>query len=262
MVRLRELLAQCRFGRRIDAYDSVGSTNDVARLLGRQGAADGTLVIAEYQSAGRGRRARVWESVAAAGLYMSLLLRPRAMHESYPAALQLLAGVALAETLSPLLPQPAELLWPNDCVCLGQKLAGVLVESEATGPELDFLVCGIGVNVNQARADFSPRLGALATSVGALAGRRIDRAALLVDLLFALEAWDEVARGSGIEPIIGRWLELAPSATGSGVEVETDAGLVVGESAGLSERGYLVVNTERGLVEIVTGELVRVRRRQ
>ena len=79
VARLRDLLARCRFGRRIDARDSVGSTNDVARELGRQGAADGALVIAEHQSAGRGRRTREWESVAGAGLYLSLLLRPRPM---------------------------------------------------------------------------------------------------------------------------------------------------------------------------------------
>lgn len=244
------------------ARATVGSTNDLARQLARAGAEHGTVVVAGEQTAGRGRRQRPWESAAGTGLYVSVVLRSPAGDECYAAALQLAAGVALAETLTPLLPEPAELLWPNDCLCVGQKLAGVLVESEATGPAIDFLVCGIGVNVNQRRHDFSPAVARLATSVAILSGSQADRTQLLADLLVSLEAWEGVARGVGIEPVIRRWLALSPSSLDSSVEVETAAGLIGGRAAGLSVRGGLLVQTSAGTQEIVTGQLVRVRRRQ
>lgn len=259
--RLHEMLDDLRFGRRVEIHDSIGSTNDRAKSLGRGGAADGTVVAANHQTAGRGRRGRVWHSPAGAGLYVSVVLRSPAITAGYAAAVQLAAGVALAETLRPLVPRCPELLWPNDCLCDGAKIAGVLVEAESGAEGLDFLVCGIGVNVNQIESDFPSALMGAATSVRMLGGRVADRTELLGRLLQALDVWEDVARHRGTCGVIPRWEELAPSARGHEVELESVDGFVKGVSAGLGERGGLRVVSDGAEREVLLGELVRVRRK-
>lgn len=259
--RLHDALAASRFGRRLTLLERVTSTSDVARRLGREGHGDGAVVLARAQSAGRGRRGRVWESPAEGGLYASVLLRPPRIDASYAVGVQLAAGVALAETLAPLLPRRPELLWPNDCLCDGGKIAGVLVESESAGGDLDFLVCGIGVNVNQSRADFSAPLACVATSVRILRGAPAELTEVATALLLSLDRWEDVVRRGGPEAVVTPWMEWAPSARGAEVEVETSAGMVRGISAGLSAQGGLRVQTGADMREIVVGELIRVRRK-
>lgn len=260
VARFRDLAAPSRMARDVVAHQTVASTNTVARELGRAGAGDGTLVLAEEQTAGRGRRRRHWESPAGLGLYASVVLRPPTPSVDYAAAVQLAAGIAVAEALAHVQPHAAELLWPNDCYCLGQKIAGVLVEGEAIGPELDFLVCGFGVNVNQRRADFSDELSG-ATSARLLAGHSIDREDLLVRLMTGMQRWDDIARDAGLPAVIDRWLMLAPSAVGSLVDVCTHHGLLHGRCAGLSSSGGLRVVVDGRTHEVEVGELIRVRRR-
>ncbi len=258
--RFRRLAAPSRLAHDIVARGTVTSTNSVARELGRTGAADGTLVVAEEQTTGRGRRQRRWESPAGLGLYASLLLRPPDPSAEYAAAVQLAAGIAVAEALGQVQPHTSELIWPNDCYCLGQKVAGVLVEAEAMGPQLEFLVCGIGINVNQRRVDFSPQLSG-ATSARLLAGRVVDREELLARLVTSMQCWDDVARDAGLQPVIDRWLMLSPAATDSIVDVRTHDGVLRGRSAGLSSSGGLNVIADGRTHEVGVGELVRVRRR-
>ena len=260
VARFRNLAAASRLVRDVVARKTVTSTNTVARELGRAGADDGTLVLAEEQTAGRGRRQRRWDSPAGLGLYASVVLRPPTASVNYATAVQLTAGIAVAEALSHVQPHAAELLWPNDCYCLGQKIAGVLVEGEATGPQLDFLACGIGVNVNQERTDFPDELAG-ATSARLLAGHVVDREQLLALLVTSVQRWDDVARDDGLQPVIDRWLSLAPSAVDSVVDVQTRNGILHGRCAGLSSSGGLRVVVDGQTHEITIGELVRLRRR-
>lgn len=259
--RLADLLGDRRLGRSVLLHGEVASTSDVAREAGRGGAPDGTVVVARSQSAGRGRRGRVWESPPSGGLYVSVLLRPPRLDASYAAALQLAAGVALAEALAPFLPRRPELLWPNDLLGDGGKLAGVLVESESSGGDPDFLVCGIGVNVNQATGDFSSTVARIATSVRMLRGAPVDVTEIAAALLLSLEDWEDVARDAGPAAVLPRWMEWSPSSRGTRVEVETAGGSVEGVSAGLGVSGGLRVDTGETVEEIVVGELIRVRRR-
>lgn len=260
---LRSELARCSLARRIELHQTVGSTNDEARRLGRAGGQHGALVVAERQTHGRGRRERRWDSPAGVGIYLSVLLRPPAVGApDYAAGVQLAAGIAVAETISPLLTKPVELVWPNDVFCVGLKMAGVLVEGETTGQGLDFLVCGIGVNVNQTREDFDPALGGVGGSVRMLAGVRQDRQALLVRLLFSLESWERVARAGDGRALAERFESLSPTSVGCRTQVRTVEGPVEGESGGVTAQGALILKTPAGVREIVVGEVERAWRKR
>jgi BirA family biotin operon repressor/biotin-[acetyl-CoA-carboxylase] ligase len=252
-------LPKSRFSAAVHYFGTVDSTNQVARDLGRAGEPDGTVVVADEQTAGRGRRQRRWVSPPGAGLYVSLLLRPEFPAAESGSAVQLLAGIAAAEALDVFLPSTPLLRWPNDCFVLDAKIAGVLVEAETTGWGFDFLVCGIGVNVNHAADDFPPELRGRATSVKLQLGHRVSRLDVLAALLDAFETWESVWRQHGMAPIRERWLELSPESVAGSVSVQTEAGLVEGIADGLTDAGHLRVRADDGAHEISVGELIRAR---
>lgn len=257
--RLEALLVGERLGRPLEIHASIASTNDRARELGRRGAADGCMVIAERQEAGRGRRGRRWES-APGGLYVSWLLRPPRRDQRYAAGLQLAAGVAVAETVGGLTGVLPTLLWPNDCLSGHAKLAGVLVEAESGAAGLDFLVCGIGVNVNQDAGDFPAELRGVAASLRTLSGKEFGLEEVAAELVRTLGPLEEAVRESGPEAVTARWQELSPTAQDHDVELETVEGPVRGRSAGLGPLGGLRVECATATREITLGELIRVRR--
>ncbi|MFQ5745075.1 MAG: biotin--[acetyl-CoA-carboxylase] ligase [Acidobacteriota bacterium] len=258
--RVHKALGNARIGGMIHYRASIGSTNDLARRLGQQGESDGCVVVAEEQTCGRGRRHRHWVSPAGRGLYLSVLLRPPTSAAAAGPASQLAAGIAVAEALAGFVPQTPTLRWPNDCYCGNRKLAGVLVEAEVTGLGLDFLVCGIGVNVNHVAEDFPGDIRNRVTSLRMLNGHRTDRFPVLVELLRSLQRWDDVWRRHGIGPIRERWLELSPATRGGEVEVRTDTELLRGVAAGLSASGQLRVQVSGRVREITVGEVVRLNR--
>lgn len=255
-------LPPSRFSQRVHHAACVDSTNEVARRLGREGEPDGVLVLADEQTAGRGRRRRRWVSPAGAGLYASLLLRPEFAAPESGAAVQLVAGIAAAEALEHFLSATVELRWPNDCDVAGRKIAGVLVEAESSGRSdtaFDFLVCGIGINVNHDAEDFPIELRDHATSIRLQVGHRVRRLDVLAALLAAFDEWESVWRRRGLAPIRGRWLELSPQTVNGSVRVQTDDGVINGVAAGLSQDGRLQVMVGEELREIAVGELVRAR---
>ncbi len=252
-------LPKSRFSALVHYFGSVDSTNQVARDLGRAGEPDGTVIVADEQTAGRGRRQRRWVSPPGAGLYVSLLLRPEFPAAESGSAVQLLAGIAAAEALGVFLPSAPLLRWPNDCFVLDSKIAGVLVEAETTSRGFDFLVCGIGVNVNHAADDFPPELRGRATSVKLQLGHRVSRLDVLAALLDAFETWESAWRQHGMAPIRERWLELSPESVAGSVSVQTEAGLVEGITDGLTDAGHLRVLADDGAHEISVGELIRSR---
>lgn len=260
---LKAQLAACGLARRLELYPTIGSTNDEARRLGRAGSAHGSLVIANEQTRGRGRRDRRWDSPTGGGIYMSVLLRPRTDDVArYAAAVQLAAGISVAETVTPLVSQPVELVWPNDVFAAGLKIAGILVEAESTGGGIDFLVCGIGVNINQRAEDFDPELQGSAGSLRMLTGDPQDRCGVLVRILFTLEAWERVARSGETRSVAERFEALSPTSRGCRTEVRTVEGLIEGTSAGVSEGGALLLDTDTGRREIVVGEVERAWRKR
>jgi BirA family transcriptional regulator, biotin operon repressor / biotin---[acetyl-CoA-carboxylase] ligase len=224
----------------------TSSTNDVARDQARKGARAGFLAAASRQTKGRGRLGRSWESPPDRGLYVSILLRPQlaASEISQLTILSSVVAVDAVETVSGLRPQ---IKWPNDLVVDGRKLAGLLIETEREGPRLAFAVVGIGINLRQTEADFSPEVRGLATSLFLATGQLYRRADLLVALLRAFEK--RLARPFAE----AREAWAASSLTlGQRVTLTTVRGLKRGQALGLDESGALLLRNDAGEIETVT----------
>lgn len=245
-----------RFGRPLYYFNDIGSTNDFAATLAERGAPEGTTVIASAQSAGRGRLGRGWFSPPGAGLYVSVVCRDGA---AVP-FLTLAGGVAVADGIRIATGLPVQIKWPNDVVVADghfanrrRKLAGILAEASSTGDGVQHVVVGVGVNVRSAA--YPPDLAGRATSIETELGRAPEPAAVLVEILAALDGiLDQVSNGSS-HSLVDRWRALAPSAAGGAVEWDTPSGTVAGTSAGIADDGALLVKTPGGIERIISGEV-------
>lgn len=236
-------------------FDSVSSTNDVARELAASGASEGVLVIAREQTDGRGRQGRSWSSPPGEGLYMSLILRPQ-VTASASAIITLAAAVAVAETLRLDFQALADIKWPNDVLVRGRKICGILVEAAIEGDRLQYAVMGIGVNI--AQRSFAEQLRDSATSLLLETGRAILPEHFVGALLPRLERWYAAAM-SQPDHLIARWEELSSSSHDCMVRVESSDCAVEGVTRGLTASGALIVELANGeRREIVSGE-VKVR---
>ena len=230
--------------RRIVVLETTGSTNDDARRLAAEGAPEGTVVLAESQTAGRGRLGRSWDSPERAGLYLSVLLRPADPPDRigrYPIA----AAVAVCTTCRAFAGEHVVLNWPNDVLADAKKLAGVLAEMRQ-GPLGAELVLGIGINVNQTEEAFPSILRGSATSLRMLGGGvAVDREAVAATLLEALAATLSGLRADDWPEVAERFLRYAPD--GEGRRVRLAAG-GEGLTRGLDVSGALRVATVDGIV--------------
>ena len=243
-----------RVGRGVEAHATIGSTNDRARDLLNEPGGEGRAIVTEEQTAGRGRRGRAWISPPGRNLMVSVAVRP-----DVPAAdaSQLALAAALAARSACAAHAPVGLKWPNDLVSHdGAKLGGLLLETTIDGDRVTSAVIGIGINVNWPRAEMPVEIAAGATSLGELAGTRIDRADLLGELLDALDA-ELVAVEAGASPV-PRYREVCAT-LGTEVGVDTSTGRVEGRATGIDDGGALVVETAGGRVALTSGEIVRVR---
>lgn len=241
----------------LEVHDEVGSTNDRAAALAAEGAAEGALVVALRQTAGRGRHGRVWASPPG-GLYFSLVLRPdEAMVRRLPATL--LAGLAVAEAIEQVAPgEPrAELKWPNDVHLAGRKVSGVLGEltRDRAG---SLLVLGFGVNVATDPAARSPELQPIATSIAAVRGRAPDPAALLGAILARFDAHYALVRDGGGATVLAAASARMPI-LGKPVRVRLMDRVLEGRAAGLNATGGLMVESEGRRETVVAGEVEEVR---
>lgn len=226
---------------RLLQYAQLPSTNDHLRQLSRAGAPEGTVVLADHQTAGRGRRGRPWASPPGLGLWFSVLLRPFRPAREAP-LLALLAAAAVRATVSEAADVPARIKWPNDVVVGRAKLAGILAEVEGPAAHPACIV-GIGLNVNQTESDFPPELRGQATSVHLAAGRAFPREALLHRILHHMATRYRQALGEGFAPLLA---EVARhSATlGRPVEVAEAGRAWSGLAVGLAPDGALLVRPQ------------------
>lgn len=223
---------------------SMPSTMDAASALAHAGAPHGVVVVADEQTAGRGRRGASWASPAGAGLYLSFVARPT----SAVPMLTLGAGVGVRDGIVAATGLAADLKWPNDLMAGRRKLAGILAEGISIGTAAQAVIIGVGINVQPAA--YPPDVSARATSLERELGRSIDRGSLLAAVLAGL--WDRLVQlEQRPGDILQAWRAAAPGAIGSRVEWDGRAGV----TAGIDEAGALLVRTGTGIERIIAGEL-------
>ena len=246
-----------RIGHAIEVHDAIGSTNDRARELLDAGRPEGVAVVAELQTAGRGRRGRTWTSPPGVNLMVSIGLRPRiaadAAREIVPAAALAAWQACRAVT------GDVWLKWPNDLVTAdGAKLGGILVEVASHAEGLRHAVLGFGLNVNWRSDDMPVELRETATSLRELTGMPVDRVALLRELLASLEH-EIAALEVGSSPV-PRY-RAACRTIGTTVVVDTPNGRIEGRAVDIGDDGTLAVETDAGRVAVTSGEVRSVRAR-
>jgi BirA family transcriptional regulator, biotin operon repressor / biotin---[acetyl-CoA-carboxylase] ligase len=246
-----------RLGSRVIYFTTVGSTNDVAAMLAGHDDAEGAVVVADAQTAGRGRRGRDWFSPPGSGLYVSVVLMPgRARNAAAARATRLVtlaAGVALSEAVAAGTGLVTDLKWPNDLYIGRRKLAGILAEGAGGEGHAEAIVLGFGINVSAAA--YPPALGDRATSLESELGRPIDRAMLLAESLAALSRrYDDLLAGR-FDAILDAWRARAPGGTGTRVAWTTASGSLSGTTAGLDDDGALLVRVGDRIERIVAGEV-------
>jgi BirA family biotin operon repressor/biotin-[acetyl-CoA-carboxylase] ligase len=255
-------------------FDTIGSTNDEAAQRSAsaqppvpgpeppvpspqsQAPNEGLVVVADEQTAGRGRRGHTWYSPPGSGLYVSVVLAPAASTSDPVRATTLLtlaAGVALAEGIEQATGLGVDLKWPNDLQVSRRKLGGILAESSGTGGAIDTVVVGYGVNVLSTA--FPPELRDRATSLESELGRAVDRHHLLAETLAALSRRYEDLLAGRFDAILDAWRRLAPGAMGARVTWTTAAGTASGKTVGIDDSGALLVRTDERVERIVSGEV-------
>ena len=249
---LKPLLQGTLFADNIQHYFKIGSTNVAAMAAAAAGAPDGTVLLAEEQTAGRGRGANTWHSARSAGIYCSVILRPD-LPPSDVLVLALAAGLAVYAAIEQT-GQTAnlDLKWPNDLLLDGKKLCGILTEMSAEATHVRHVVVGMGVNVNH-RA-FPPDLQEMATSLRLATGTEWSRVELTAALLKSLEREYRglLTGAAGRGSILRRFAERSSYVRGKNVRIEDNGGFE-GLTAGLDAHGFLQVQTAQGLRTVLSG---------
>jgi len=244
---LAPLLRGCRFSD-LHHYFKTGSTNAEGMQAAAAGAPEGTVFVAEEQTAGRGRGGHNWLSQRSMGIYCSVVLRPKVAPADI-LMLSLLAGLAVAGAVESVIGVRPDLRWPNDLLLDGRKFCGILTEMNAEATRVRYAVLGIGINVNQ--AEFPADLAETATSIRQHTGQTWSRVELAAALLKSLDR--EYARlGGDRGEIISRFEESCSTARGTRVRVDENGGFE-GVTEGLDERGFLRIRTQDGLRTVLSG---------
>uniref|UniRef100_A0A7C3Z6X3 Bifunctional ligase/repressor BirA n=1 Tax=Desulfobacca acetoxidans TaxID=60893 RepID=A0A7C3Z6X3_9BACT len=233
-------------------FDCAVSTNDTAKLLGTQGAAEGTLVVAESQTGGRGRLGRSWLSPPGQGIYVSVVLRPPLPPGELP-QITLSTAVAVVRALSRAAGLTPGIKWPNDVILKGKKIGGILTEMETESDQIRYLVVGLGLNVNN--PEFPPELAGIATSLRREAGRPFSRLAILQAWLEEFENLYHDFLARGFPEILEEWKQHSVT-LGKYVAVRQGSRQVEGLAREVAGDGALVLETARGeVVKVTSGEI-------
>ncbi len=240
----------------IHHFSTLGSTNDYLKEM--IDAPEFTCVVADEQTAGRGRHARAWHSAPGDGLYLSVLLRLQASSSKIP-LLSLMSGIAVAEVLIQLGVAGVDIKWPNDLLVNERKICGVLVEGVSAGSNAHRIILGIGVNLNH--QSFPAELSQTATSYQIETGNPVGIGDFRDRLLDRIAHWYEQWKRDDGRAIVNRWQELSSYAKNKKVVVTLDDEQIAGVTAGLTETGALRVMTGAGeLKNIFAGEVRKMRR--
>ena len=223
-------------------YTIVDSTNDRAKALAIQGASEGTIVVAEEQSAGRGRKGRSWLSANGDGICLSLILRP-SMPPGEISQITLMTAVAIAETLLEISGADVNIKWPNDILVNGKKIAGILTEMSMEMDVIDYIIIGLGLNVNTEKKLFGEEIKDLATSLYIVTGIHFSRSEIIRLFLTRFEKYYLRVQSDGFSSIIKRWKELS-NIIGKYVTVDISGRKISGTVDDIGEDGVMILKDE------------------
>jgi len=254
---LRSRLKGSLFAKRIYHFFKTDSTNRVGMELGNSGEAEGAVILAEEQSAGRGRAGRSWHSERGTGIYVTLLLRPKISPVQAP-LLTMLAGLSAQAAIQARTGLAIDLKWPNDLMLNGKKLGGILTEMYADTTLVRFVIVGIGINVNQEK--FPGELRSLATSLRTETAANQSRLELLARLLREFESDYNRFLREGALSVTTRFSQASSYAVGRKVRVANGADSFTGVTAGLAPEGLLQVEREDGrVVTVIAGDVSEIK---
>jgi BirA family biotin operon repressor/biotin-[acetyl-CoA-carboxylase] ligase len=241
------------FGKKIYSYRKVGSTNMLGFRLAETKAEEGTLIVAEEQTKGKGRMGRSWYSPPQLGLWMSLILRPDIPPFKAP-GLSICAGLALALAIKEMTGLEAKTKWPNDCLIDGNKVGGILLELSAELDRINFVIVGIGVNVNHSEKDFPKDLASTATSIKIKVGHNISRLSLLTSFLENFERIYLDFKKNGLSPQ-REMIKSFSFLLGEKVTVKFGKEKIEGMAEDIDDNGSLVIRTKKGEKVVTAGEV-------
>ena len=248
-------LATKRLGSKIHYFSELTSTNAYARRVAEQGAMEGEVVIAEQQTQGRGRLGRHWVSPPNVNLYFSVVLRPTLPPARAP-LITLMAAVALADTVGSFISSPPVIKWPNDILVDGRKLAGILTESAGDSARIEFVILGIGVNLNFPQELMPDAIRERATSLMLHARKTVSREIFARRLIQDLDRCYGILEESGFGALAPRW-EARFGLRGKRVRVEIVNEVLLGKATGIDRDGALIVQSDDGrLQRVIAGDVI------
>lgn len=236
-----------KLGQEIYYYDSVTSTQSIAQELASKGVPEGTIIVADEQTGGRGRMARTWYSPKETGIWMSLILRPKISIQRTP-QLTLIAAVAIVQAIEEVTGLSPHIKWPNDILINGKKVVGILTELQAEADQVHSVIIGMGINVNQNVDHFPEHLLSIATSLAIEKGQSITRAELIQKILLRFEGLYFQYLKHGFKPIKLLWESYAISLN-KFITARTLSGAIKGKAIGINDEGVLLIETDEGKIE-------------
>ncbi|WP_079509531.1 biotin--[acetyl-CoA-carboxylase] ligase [Mesobacillus jeotgali] len=243
-------------GRNLHYHESVESTQKIAYKLAYENAEEGTIVIAEEQTAGRGRMDRKWHSPKYTGIWMSILLRPKIPIPKAP-QLTLITAVGVVQAIEEVTGLLPEIKWPNDIMINGKKITGILTELQAESDRINSVIIGIGINVNSAEEDFPEEIKQVASSLAIETGREIDREQLIRTILEKLEKLYLLYLEKGFFPIKLMWESYAVS-IGKQITARTITGEIKGKAIGITEDGVLLIEDNTGTIHNIYSADIKI----
>lgn len=248
--RISATLSTERFGKTIHYLEECTTTQEIAQQLAREGAADGTVVIAESQTEGKGRMMRPWESTKSKGVWMTVIVRPNVLPYQAP-QFTLIAAVAIVNAMKSLYKNFTPVIkWPNDILVNGRKCTGILTEMLAEVDRVDALLIGIGINVNQQFEDFPDELHDIATSISIEEKELVDRGRLVAAILHFLELYTDEYIEHGFSGIKTLW-EESSGTIGKRIRATTLREVIEGVAIGITEDGILEIKLDNGKIKQV-----------
>lgn len=251
---LRKGLKTKTFGNKIFTFQSIDSTNNCAKAVANIGAAEGVVVIAEEQTAGKGRLGRSWQANPEENLTFSVVLRPKISPEAVN-LLPLYVAVAVAQAIERATGLKVECKWPNDLLIGKRKVAGILIEGSIQQGILDYVVVGLGINVNQTK--FPSDLLQKATSLKLESGQEIDRVQLFRQILTSFESSYTTSLRNGFESTIPTWLTRS-TMLNKPIVVSQQGNIINGVVTGLSKDGGIVLQTNGSEKTLFAGDVTIV----